>query len=230
MKHYGIIQWVDFARRVVTDEEGLRMKEHLAAGCVDCRRLLEFCSAVYETSRGMEPAGAPDWAVRSAKVLSPVRTPAKSRRFSLVPVELIYDSFLAPAPAGLRSSWQVGWQGLYHTADCSLDLRIEPELKSSRAAVIGQITKRTAPEAEMENIPVRLKLGKQVVAETVSNRFGEFQMEYEQQGRLQLCVYLEGGSKRIQVPLRKLAADYPLGGDRFKPEKNKKNQTKSRTQ
>ena len=221
MKHYGIIQWVDFVRRVVTGEDELRMREHLDTGCVDCRQLLEFCNAVYETSRGIDPAGTPDWVVRSAKALLPVRTPAKSKRCSLVPVELVYDSFLAPAPAGLRSSWQVGWQGLYHTEECSLDLRIEPELKSSRAAVIGQITNRTAPRTEMENIPVRLKLGKEVVAETVSNRFGEFQMEYEQQGRLQLCVYLEG-TKCIQVPLRKLAADYPIGGNRFKLAKNSK--------
>ena len=230
MKHYGIIHWVDFARHVVTGEEELRMTEHLSAGCAECRQLLDFCNTVYETSRSAAPAPVPDWVVRRAKALSPVRTSARARRFSLVPVELIYDSFLAPAPAGLRSSWQVGWQGLYHTADCSLDLRIEPELKSSRAAVIGQITNRTAPHLEMNNIPVCLKLGKQVIAETVSNRFGEFQMEYEQQGRLHLCVYLDGGSKCIQVPLRKLAADYPVGGDRFAVKRNnKQSSARSRT-
>jgi hypothetical protein len=47
------------------------------------------------------------------------------------------------------------------------------------------------------------------VAETLSNRFGEFQMEYEQQRRLQLCVYLEGGARCIQVPLKRLAASRP---------------------
>jgi hypothetical protein len=194
------------------------MREHLSAGCVDCRQLFEFCTSVCETSRNLDPAAVPDWVVRRAKSTAPVRTSPKTRRFSLIPVELIYDSSLAPAPVGLRSSWQVGWQGLYHADDCSLDLRIEPELKSSRAAVIGQITNRTAPRMEMDNIPVCLKLGKKVIAETVSNRFGEFQMEYEQQGRLHLCVYLEGGARRIQVPLRKLAVDYPLGGDRLKLE------------
>jgi hypothetical protein len=50
-----------------------------------------------------------------------------------------------------------------------------------------------------------------VVAETRSNRFGEFQMEYEQQKRLQLCVFLEAGSKCIQVPVKRLAAD-TVGG------------------
>ena len=67
----------------------------------------------------------------------------------------------------------------------------------------------------MANIPICLRSGSLVVAETVSNRFGEFQMEYEQQGRLQLCVYLDGGAKRIQVPLKKLVADKHAGRDRL---------------
>lgn len=222
MKHYGIVEWVDFARDVVTGKDEAGMSLHLASGCIECRRLVEFCDAVYQVSRSTVPASVPEWAVSRAKAAIPVRSAQKSRRPLFLPVELAYDSFVAPAPAGLRASWQVGWQGLYHTAECSLDLRIEPELKSSRAAVIGQITSRTAARMEMESIPVCLKLGKQVIAETVSNRFGEFQMEYEQQGHLNLCVLL-GGARCIQVPLRKLAADYPLGGERFKLAKSKKN-------
>jgi hypothetical protein len=128
---------------------------------------------------------------------------------------LIYDSFLVPAPAGIRASWQVGWQGLYRAGDCSLDLRIEPELQSSRAAVIGQISNHTVPETQMADIPVCLRSGRLVVAETVSNRFGEFQMEYEQQGRLQLCLHLDGGARRIQVPLKKLVADNQAGKHRL---------------
>jgi len=63
----------------------------------------------------------------------------------------------------------------------------------------------------MQGIPVRVKSGRVVVAETRSNEFGEFQMEYEQQGRLQLCVDLENGSRRFQVPLKKFATE-PLSG------------------
>ena len=42
-------------------------------------------------------------------------------------------------------------------------------------------------------------------------------MEYEQQGRLQLCVYLDG-SRCIQVPLKRFAADKPAGTGRLKIE------------
>ena len=50
------------------------------------------------------------------------------------------------------------------------------------------------------------------MAETRSNRFGEFQMEYDQQSRLQLWIYLDGGARRIVAPLRKIAAQSPSGG------------------
>ena len=114
---------------------------------------------------------------------------------------------LAPSPAGLRASWQVGWQALYRAGDCSLDVRIEPDLRSSRAALIGQVSNHAAPDRQMSNIPVCLKAGNQIVAETRSNRFGEFQIEYDQQSRLQLHIYLEDGSRCIVAPLRKIAAE-----------------------
>ena len=80
-------------------------------------------------------------------------------------------------------------------------------MASSRAAVIGQISNHVRPEEKMEGLPVCLTAGKLVLAETRSNGFGEFVMEYEREARLQLCIYLEGRSTRIQVPLKKLASE-----------------------
>jgi hypothetical protein len=207
MKHYGIVEWIDFARGVAPPEAGEPMRAHMASGCPDCRRMAEFCQRLARICNGMALEPIPDAVLRQARALFPGRPAAPSKRPFRVPFELIYDSLLVPAPAGLRSSWQVGWQALYRTGDCSLDLRVEPELNSSRAAIIGQISCHAAPEAEMGDLPVCLKAGKLVVAQTHSNQYGEFQMEYEQQKRLQLCVYLEGGSKTFQVPVKRLSTD-----------------------
>lgn len=215
MKHHGIARWVDFARGLVPEPEGSEMREHLATGCPECRQILDFCDKLAHLCLAMAPNRVPEAVVRNAREIFPIRRPERSERAIRIPIQLIYDSFLVPAPAGLRASWQLGWQALYRAGECSLDLRIEPELQSSRAAVIGQISNHTLPEVEMANIPVCLRSGKLVVAETLSNRFGEFQMEYEQQGRLQLCVYLDGGARRIQVPLKKLVADKHTGRDRL---------------
>jgi hypothetical protein len=206
--HYGIDQWADYARGVSGEEPRERMEAHLRGGCQKCRELSEFTEKLSLVCAGSMADPVPDSAVRLARAIFPVRVPELPRRGNRLPVELIFDSFLVPAPAGLRATWQMGWQGLYRAGHCSLDLRIEPELESSRAAVIGQITNHVAPELEMANLPVSLRSGAVVVAETLSNRYGEFQMEYDRQSQLKLCIAL-GDSKSIQVPLKKIISDHP---------------------
>lgn len=192
MKHFGIARWVDFTRDLTPADDRLAMQDHLASGCRDCQAALEFCEKLARICQRVATSAVPEHAVRKARAIFPAKPLERPRRSFRIPVELIYDSFLAPAPAGLRSTWQVGWQALFHAGDCSVDLRVEPELRTSRAAVIGQISNHRLPGTEMGDIPVYLKSGKQVVAETRSNRFGEFQIEYEQQSRLQL-LHLSGG-------------------------------------
>ena len=216
MKHFGIVQWVDFTRGVIPEAEGNRMKEHLAAGCMECQGIVEFCQKLAGVCRSVSPIRVPDAAVQQARSIFQAKLLQRPKKQFHIPVDLIYDSFLVPAPAGLRASWQIGWQALYRAGECSLDLRVEPDLHTCRAALIGQVFNHETPETEMTDLPVYLKSGKVVVAQTRSNRFGEFQMEYEQQKRLQLYVYLDGGARIIQVPLKKFVAEKPVGGDRLR--------------
>jgi hypothetical protein len=213
MKHYGIAQWADFSRGVAGQDE-LAMQTHLEAGCAECRELADFCARLTGICRDLAFTAVPEWVVRNARSIFPARPVPVRKRALRIPVELLYDSFLVPAPAGLRATWQVGWQALYRAGDCSLDLRIEPDLNSSRAALIGQISNHAVPDERMEGIPVYVKSGRTIVAETRSNQFGEFQMEYEQQDKLQLWVELADGSRRFQVALKRLASDKPAGGER----------------
>jgi hypothetical protein len=221
MKHFGMAQWVDFARALAPEADRAAMQQHLAGGCPECQDTFDFYGKLSAVCQAMTECEVPESVVRFARTISRTQAsqsasaPSSAKKALRLPVELIFDSFLAPAPAGLRATWQVGWQALYHAGDCSVDLRIEPDLGSSRAAVIGQISNHAAPELEMADLPVCLKQGKVVVAEARSNRFGEFQMEYEQQGRVQLCIYLEGGSKCIQVPIKRLVPDKRSGTGRI---------------
>jgi hypothetical protein len=215
MKHFGISQWVDFARGVVAEAEGQAMQAHLADGCSDCGDLADFSASLTNLCESMSLYAAPAQVVRNAKAIFPAAAPAQPKRALRIAAQLVYDSFLVPAPAGLRATWQVGWQALYRAGDCSLDVRIEPELASTRAAVIGQINNHTTPREKMANVPICLKSGRTIIAETRSNGFGEFQIEYDQQPRLQLCVYLEDGSKCFQVPLKKFAAERNAGTERL---------------
>jgi len=144
---------------------------------------------------------------RLAKAICPVRPKRVPRAVVRIPVELIFDSFLAPCPVGLRASWQVGWQALYRAGDCSLDVRIEPDLSSSRAALIGQISNHASPDVRMGGCAGLSEVGQQSGGGDHQQPVGEFQLEYDQQRRLDLCIQLEGGSKRIVAPLRKIATE-----------------------
>jgi len=207
MKHYGIAQWADFARGIGPEISRDAMRSHLAEGCSECAEMAEFCRKLQVASMQAASHPATDWVVRSAKAIFPVEAQPRRKRTMSVAIELVYDSFLVPAPTGLRSSWQVGWQALYRAGDCSVDLRIEPELTSPRAAVIGQISNHVVPDEKLEGVAVSLKAGKVVLAETRSNRFGEFLIEYEQQDRLRLWFYLEDRSNHFQITLKKLTPD-----------------------
>jgi hypothetical protein len=201
-------QWVDFSRNLVGEEERNQMQEHLAGGCEGCGQLAELTQRLVNCCANIVTGQVPEATVRLARAIFPVRTPDRPKRGSRIPIELIFDSFLAPVPSGLRSTWQVGWQGLYRAGECSLDLRIEPELQSSRAAVIGQVTNHVCPSRAMDDLAVSLRAGDRIVAETVSNRFGEFQLEYEQKSPVQLVIRLQD-SNLIQVRLKKLRFDHP---------------------
>jgi hypothetical protein len=223
MKHYAIDEWADYTRGIVAGEQAAAMLAHLQSDCGDCRRLSEFSGKLTHTCTAVASASVPESALRLARSIFPVRMQDRPKRGNRLPIEMIFDSFLAPSPAGLRSSWQVGWQGLYRAGECSVDLRIEPELKSARAAVIGQITSYIQPAGELENLPVCLRAGKLVVAETLSNRFGEFQMEYDQQAPLKLCIDLRD-SRSIQVPLKRFTPDAPAAQSRTTSRKRSKEQ------
>src|SRR5689334_2566519 len=110
MKHFGIIQWVDYARGVTPEEEGRRMRHHLASGCAECQGILDFCEKLAVVCRTAAPCHVPDSAAQQAHSIFQARLLERPKRLLRIPVELIFDSFLVPAPAGLRASWQVGWQ------------------------------------------------------------------------------------------------------------------------
>jgi len=207
MKHFDISQWTDFGRGVVPGPERAAMETHLSAhGCVRCRATLDLVRGVVAVARTADRYTPPDYVVRCAKVLSAFQQPQKARFPSLI-AHLIYDSFRDPLPAGMRSEDRVSRQALYHAGDFCLDLRLEHDRGTPLVTLVGQLTNRTAPDSSMPEAPVLLMARNGVVAHTVSNPFGEFQMEYAPARYLRLCVPLDPSGKRIEVSLNRLSGE-----------------------
>lgn len=204
MKDYTIAQWIDFARGVVPENEARQMREHLAGGCSSCRELATFCDSLARVCRGAAGNMVPEPAARYARAIFPAPAAKPSRRRFHLPIEMIYDSFLSPASVGLRASWELGFQALYHAGDYSLDFRVEPGPPDGHPTIVGQIANRKSPETDMAGFAVCLKAGRAIVAQTLSNRFGEFQFEYQERKGLRLKVELEN-EQEVEVPLRQLA-------------------------
>lgn len=205
-KHYTIVEWMEFARGFTSEETKERMTRHLVEGCLECQEKADFFSKVVKVCRDMIPGEVLETMLERARNIWPANI--QPERATRIPVELVYDSRRAPAAAGLRGLKEAGWRVLYRAGgDCSLDFQVEPVLRSSRISIVGQIRSEQSPQTEMANIPVVLQSGKMMMAETRSNRFGEFQMECEQRKQLQLRIYIEHGTRFIEVPVHRFVKE-----------------------
>lgn len=205
MKHFAAERWVDFVRGLVAEPEHGSMVAHLSAGCQKCQRMAGVMASLVGTAAAASRYEPPrEVAGRVTTLYAPPSQPKHATRS--VPMQLVYDSFRQPLPAGVRGGDRPS-QALYQTANHSLDLcmnreRLKGQYGAARMVLVGQITDRKAPGRRLSEMPVMLISGRRVAAHGVSNEWGEFHFEYDPKKRLRLQVPLEGG-KRIEIPLHR---------------------------
>ena len=203
MKHFDITEWSDFVRGVTDEGDRVAMNAHVASGCVSCRDTLNLVNRVLESARAHVRNEPPEDVVRCAKAISALLTPRRSGLSRLV-ARLVYDGLSDPVPAGLRAEDRVSPHGLYEAGPFSIAVRLEQERGASIATLVGQLTNREAPDRAMDEAPVLLMAGTDIIAHTIYNQFGEFQMDYPPSGSLRLCVALDHPAKRLEVLLKPL--------------------------
>jgi hypothetical protein len=69
--------------------------------------------------------------------------------------------------------------------------------------LVGQIANQKSPDETMSNLPVILLSGGREVSRSISNSFGEFQMEYVPHSDLRLLVPIESTGQELEVLLGK---------------------------
>ncbi|MFB3826836.1 MAG: hypothetical protein ACE15B_08705 [Bryobacteraceae bacterium] len=168
------------------------MQDHLDAGCEKCRRAANIFAKLAPIARAEALTEVPEYVVHCAKAIAALARPERVEITPRSAARLIFDSFLEPMPAGVRSHHRLTRQTLYETGRYAVDLRQEFERGSSRITLVGQIANREAPDTPVSDSPVYLVSGKTVVAQAKSNQFGEFQMEYTPHRNLRLRIPLAG--------------------------------------
>ncbi len=199
MEHFSMEKWVDFARDVLGAPDKAAMQKHLETGCKQCSKTLDLWKHVHQVAghdRALQP---PESAVRAMKGTFAIHGPRRDRPRSRSIATLLFDSALSPIQPGVRSSSSTARQLLFGVGTYRIDLRMEPQLDSDKVAVVGQVLQSTDPHEGLGALPVALVKGRKVVAETLTSPFGEFNLECDLDGRVQLRVKLP--SEELQLAL-----------------------------
>lgn len=202
MDHFESSQWVDYVRGLGRAGERSAMETHLSRGCRKCGDIVRVLGDLAAISRVESEIQVPEQVVRNARAIWAMLYKGVPKRNRGILARLVSDNFREPLMAGLRTRQRTARQVLYQTANHSLDLRLEHQRGSDRVTLVGQVVSRKEHEKLLANRPVFLVREGAVVAHTLSNDFGEFQMEYRPQPRLRLYIQADQGIKnRIEVPL-----------------------------
>lgn len=205
MKHFDIIQWVDFARDAISPETRAAMSAHLAAGCRDCQltaALLEKAAAAAREDARIEVSAQ---MVREAKEIFAIAAPEPEPILQRVFGRMRFDSFTQLAPEGARAGESGDRHVMFDVGDYSVDLRVESEPDTAAGTLVGQIVGRTGAGQQVSALPVLLMAGKKIVTRTVSNEFGEFILDYMPARNLRLCVPMTLAGRQLEMSLSRLS-------------------------
>ncbi len=202
-RHFDITEWADYARNLVSAEKHREMQAHLQAECTRCERVQQLFSKFALVAARERAIEVPRFAEHSVKSLFTLGRESRRSALQRLWATLTYDSANDFQPVGVRGTHQISRQVLFHAGDYSVDLRFEHEKGSASMVLVGQIANQKTPEQVMSNLPVILLAGDREVSRSISNSFGEFQMEYVPESELRLLVPLESTGQELEVVLGK---------------------------
>src|SRR5436309_2903380 len=163
--HYATQEWSDFVRGVSPEPTVARMQRHLSSGCPSCNRAANLLRKVVLTAAEPE-VEVPAFVIRKAKAIFDI-----PRRRLIA--RIVFDSFLEPLPAGVRSRNQMFRQAMFEAGNVLVDVRLQNQ-QDGKILVTGQIADKASPNAPASRVTVHLVSGadRQPLK---ANRFGEFQ-------------------------------------------------------
>ena len=140
----------------------------------------------------------PDGIVRVAKAY--FGTQEHRREHTKSVVEVLFDSIQQPLTAGARSSVASARQLLYRVGTVYVDMRVDSEVHSEQAALVGQMLDSAHPGHPVAGVAVILMDGRKSVASTISNNHGEFHLEFLMKSNLRLSIAV-GDASPVYLPI-----------------------------
>ncbi len=197
MKHIAQEKLAEFVRESLPQADAVVIREHLN-GCSECARLAGIFREVVKIGANESAYEPPVGIVQIAKAYFATqqsRDPQSSSAF-----ELLFDSLTQPVTAGARASVASARQLLYRVGTVYVDMRVDSENNSDRAALVGQMLDSAHPNHPVAGVPVVLLDGRKNVASTFSNNNGEFHLEFDLKSNLRLSVTV-GDLAPVYLPI-----------------------------
>ena len=201
MTHYEITQWVDYVRGLVEPATADAMQAHLGE-CEACAATASRLAAVATVARADAQFEPPAHLLHFARAVFSLQRPESVLSLPQMAARLVFNSLDAALVAGTRSlADDASRQTLFEAGEFSVHLRFEQTARPRRVSLVGQIANRRNPDPPLSHVPVLLTRGDTVVARSLSNEFGEFQVEYEPHSGLRLLIPVADGRQAIRLSL-----------------------------
>lgn len=194
-RHYDITEWLDHLRGFTTGDRKYALESHRQQ-CATCNATADWLTRTLTDAAAERQTAVPEQVLHNARAIFALRAldQIQVRRGMLA--RLVFDSFTQPALQGVRSEQRLDVRHLlYDAGSYAIDVRLEHERGTPAVSMIGQIHHATDAEQHVAHMAVTLTSKNHIIAQTVSNQFGEFTLKYTPQSGLGLHL---GGPDEAQ--------------------------------
>jgi hypothetical protein len=174
MSHYDITQWADFVRGLGAAGERAAMQRHLEGGCARCAAIAGALRRVATALGSEAEASPPEPMVRSVKAFFTVQHPEARAHWRELTLRRVFDSTLTRAPGSRRAPGDGVRQLLFESDEYTLELSVDRRADAGGAVLRGQLL--AAHGEPRSHTPVFLVGGGEVIARTISERHGTFEL------------------------------------------------------
>jgi hypothetical protein len=202
MSHFSAIEWVDFARGLISPERANVMRAS-AQVCEECRSSSGFWGHVYELlSREGHYEPSPE-VLDNVKAAFAEQESAPWWANITGFATIVFDSLLQPALAGVRSSERNTRQITVESGAFVVDLQVESATVQHQYLLTGQILSNNNSTHQINGAEVVLLSPERVVQKTRANELGEFCLDFSYGENLRLFIDIKG-ERGVGIMLPKL--------------------------
>lgn len=201
MKHPQVSELADLARGLLHKQTADPLREHTLR-CASCRRTLQALQSVAALGSVESGFTPPEAVLRLARAaFQPSRQAPVPSAWKRLASLLVFDSWQAPALAGVRSGGATERHVTYRAGDWEVDLRLERQ-RGLGLLVTGQVAHAKDSDVRLDGSPVEVRVGRRTLASTTLNAFGEFEVSCVRgPGDLRLDISMAARRTALQLPV-----------------------------